>query len=324
MALTITRAGQAKTVSTLRVLIYGEPGVGKSSFGFTCSRPLLLDFDNGSFRSDFEMQGTRLNIDSWEDIAELMKKHGNLIVEHDTIVIDTVSTCLDYLGAYLIKLNYKNGNGRGGLSQLGYGALAVDFRGWITQLRSLGKNIVMVAQHVDKQEGDGTKKRPKAQGQSAAFIIEMSDYVGFAHIAGGNRVLGFKPTDDYYAKGQRGIDLVHVPDYNTGKDYGAKLLANMLSLLNRASEESADVASVVADWHATIESWTCAEDFQRGIEGLRTLQDGVLQQVAGLVRKRREALNVSYDEKTKTFSDPSAAETMSTASESKPQPQVSF
>lgn len=306
MALTITQPGQAKTVDTLRITIYGEPGVGKSSFGFTCKKPLLLDFDNGSYRSDFEQQGTRINIDSWDDIADLMRNRGDILAAHDTIVIDTVSTCLDYLGAHLIKLNYKNGNGRGGLSQLGYGALAVDFRGWISQLRLMGKSIIMIAQHVDKQEGDGTKKRPKAQGQSAAFVIEMSDYVGFAHIAGGHRVIGFKPTDDYYAKGQRGIELVQVPDYNTRRDFGAVLMADMLSQLNRSSERNAEAAAAVADWEATIQSWTSAADFQKAITVVLALPQGIKEQVLAIVKKRREALGVSYDASTKTFIDPQA------------------
>lgn len=301
MALKITPPGQAKSVETLRVLIYGEPGVGKSSFGFTCKRPLVLDFDNGSFRSDFEMRGTRINIESWDDISTLMRTHVDVLAAHDTIVIDTVSTCLDYLGAHLIKLNYKNGNGRGGLSQLGYGALAVDFRGWISQLRELGKDIVMVAQHVDKQEGDGTKKRPKAQGQTAAFIIEMSDYVGFAHIAGGHRMLGFKPTDDYYAKGQRDVNLVQVPDYNTQQTFGGDLIAHMKKLVNRASEESGNIAQIVADWESAIETWTNLEHFNGNMQTVLALPDNVRAQVTGIVSKRRKQLGFEYDKATRSF-----------------------
>lgn len=45
MALRIISANEPMKVDQLVVTIYGQPGVGKTSLGFTAESPLLLDFD---------------------------------------------------------------------------------------------------------------------------------------------------------------------------------------------------------------------------------------------------------------------------------------
>lgn len=50
MTLRITRSADPITVERLNVCIYAQPGIGKTSLGFTADAPLLLDFDQGAHR----------------------------------------------------------------------------------------------------------------------------------------------------------------------------------------------------------------------------------------------------------------------------------
>jgi hypothetical protein len=51
MALKIVRSSDPIRVERLNLVIYGPPGVGKSSLAFTADTPLLLDFDQGAHRA---------------------------------------------------------------------------------------------------------------------------------------------------------------------------------------------------------------------------------------------------------------------------------
>lgn len=51
MPLKITRASDPITVNRINMVIYGPPGIGKTSLAFTADSPLLLDFDAGSYRA---------------------------------------------------------------------------------------------------------------------------------------------------------------------------------------------------------------------------------------------------------------------------------
>src|SRR5690606_38238567 len=51
MALKITKASDPLTVEQLIVCIYGPPGLGKTTLGFSARKPLLLDFDRGAHRA---------------------------------------------------------------------------------------------------------------------------------------------------------------------------------------------------------------------------------------------------------------------------------
>lgn len=48
MALKITTANEANTITNIITVIYAAPGIGKTSLAFTADKPLLLDFDKGA------------------------------------------------------------------------------------------------------------------------------------------------------------------------------------------------------------------------------------------------------------------------------------
>jgi hypothetical protein len=53
MTVRIIRSTDPVKIETVVVLVYGDPGAGKTSLAFTAADPLMLDFDRGAHRSGF-------------------------------------------------------------------------------------------------------------------------------------------------------------------------------------------------------------------------------------------------------------------------------
>ena len=52
--------------STIKVLVYGAPGMGKSTLGLSAPSPVLLDFDGGVQRVNGAFQVPTLQVEKWE------------------------------------------------------------------------------------------------------------------------------------------------------------------------------------------------------------------------------------------------------------------
>ena len=65
--LKIVRASDPVLVERLNLCLYGDPGVGKTTLGFTAENPLLLDFDEGKHRAANRRDA--VPVSSWSDVA---------------------------------------------------------------------------------------------------------------------------------------------------------------------------------------------------------------------------------------------------------------
>jgi hypothetical protein len=128
--------------------IYGQPGIGKSSLGYSAKDPLTLDFDNGAHRA-VNRKDTWI-IERWSDVGEL---DADALAPYSTIIVDTVGRLLDLLSADIIESNPKMGRD-GSLTLQGFGTLKSRFRQWMTQLRLMGKDVVLIAHAREEKDND--------------------------------------------------------------------------------------------------------------------------------------------------------------------------
>ena len=99
---TIIKADEPVPQNPLKIVLYGEPGVGKTSLAFTSSNPVLFDHDKGIQRSVGRKDSARF--DTWEEVMELVD--GGALKDYDTLITDTGGSLLDKLIAkYVIKLD---------------------------------------------------------------------------------------------------------------------------------------------------------------------------------------------------------------------------
>jgi len=298
VAVKIIEATDAIEISQIRMLIFGQPGIGKSSLGNTAEEPLSLDFDKGAHRA--QNRKRTVSIDAWEDVQELMRME-DFLRRHKTIVLDTVGRCLDVMSVAIISENSKFGYA-GNLSQQGWGVLKGRFRTWMAQLATLGIDVVMLAHDKEDKSGDVKNIRPDIQGGSYGEVLKVADFVGYYCMAGKDRTLDFSPTEQYVGKNPAGWQPFKVPSIIKAPKFLAALMVEGRQALGKLSEESAAIASKVAEWQAEIDGFATVEQINESLPKIKTLAPPILlEQVKFHLVNKAKALNLKADKKSGLF-----------------------
>ena len=242
----IKRPSELSVKATLSVLIYGQPGIGKTTFGVSAPDAVLFDYDGGVQRINGAHQVPTLQPISWEDTNLALQEIQNEMPEIKTIVIDTVGKMLDYMSAYIIKTDPKMAMRDGSLSLKGYGVRKQMFVNFIKQLALMGKNVVFIAHEREERRGEETFKRPEIGGSSANDLIKELDLVGYMYAVGKERVITFDPAEYYYAKNTcnlpAAIKLPVVVD-ESGKGSSNVAFSNIVAQYKVAQEKRQDTTA---------------------------------------------------------------------------------
>lgn len=233
MPLKITRAADPITVERLKLVIYGQPGVAKTSVAFTADAPLLLDFDGGSYRA--ANRRDVVQVESWGEAASITADD---LGPYKTVIIDTAGRALDMLTVDIIKADPKKANG-GALTLQGYGVLKARFGAYLNLLNSFGKDVILVAHMEEKQRGDEIIERLDVQGGSKGEIYKAADAMGRLVIESGQRFLKFSPTDAAFGKNPGQLDPLKVPHADS-PDFEGFLGRVIQQTKDRLNELSAD------------------------------------------------------------------------------------
>lgn len=279
-------------------LLFAQPGWCKTSLGYSAKRPLLLDFDKGAHRA--ANRRDTLVIDSWEDVIELMASDGALD-DYDTLVVDTVGRCIDVMIAHIAKTQPKLAPG-GNPSLQGWGKLKADFRLWIASLRSLGKDVLLVAHDKEDKDGDTRIVRPDIAGGSYGEVFKVADFVGYGQIVGRNRVLDFNPTDRWVGKNPANWPPFQIPPVAKATTFMADLFDQGRDALGNLSDESAQMMRQVETWREKIAAFTTAQQFTDAIPLVNAIDTPMVQlQVKKLLLDTATAKSFTFDTKAKQF-----------------------
>ena len=306
----IKKPSELSVKGTLSVLIYGQPGIGKTTFGVSAPDAVLFDYDGGVQRINGAHQVPTLQPTSWEDTNAALKEIAEEMPEVKTIVIDTVGKMLDFMSAYIIKTDPKMGMRDGSLSLKGYGVRKTMFVNFIKSLAMMGKNVVFVAHEREERRGEETFKRPEIGGSSANDLIKELDLVGYMYAVGKERVITFDPAEYYYAKNTcnlpAAIKLPVVVD-EQGKGLGNVAFANIVKSYKAAQEKRQEQT---AEYEALLDVITgkvdAATDAASLTEAMREvfayehIYDSLLRAQKAVARKGAE-LKVVYNKVKKCY-----------------------
>jgi phage nucleotide-binding protein len=189
------------------MLVYGNGGVGKTTFGSTAPKPLLVDCENGA--KYFGLRGIEMdvaNVNTWSDMNGLfdIAKSG----EYETIIIDPIGELMEKLKRYMVsKGDKKLVQSDGSPSMAGWGWLKDTMRSTIKILRDSGVNLLLVAHVSEEKDEDHLVKRPLIMTKISDEIVNMVDIVGYMQVVqdGENekRVILVDPTSDKYVAKDR-------------------------------------------------------------------------------------------------------------------------
>ena len=304
MSIKIIKGTDAIPVEHPVFLIFGQPGIGKSSLGYSCETPLLLDYDKGAHRA--ANRRDTLQIDQWGDVAELLASPETL-APYATVVKDTVGRCLDVITADIAATDPKKAPG-GNLSQQGWGVLKNRFRSHVSALRALGKDVLLIAHDKEDKDGDSRIVRPDIVGGSYGEVMKVADFVGYLYMSGKDRILDFSPTDRWVGKNPGGWAPFKVPPVGKAQDFMAGLFIQGREALGKISEGSAKVAQAVEDWRANIETFTSPEECTHAIPEITKLPAVAQPQVKKLLMDRAKALGFEWSAASKGFVEPAKVE----------------
>lgn len=285
----IRKPFELKVQSTIKALLYGQPGLGKSTLAVSAPSPLFLDFDNGVHRIHVLHQTDTLQIESWQDMLDVLNED---LSAYKTLVIDTAGKMLDFMGAYLIAKNPKLGKANGALSLQGYGERKAEFNAFLKRVSLMGKHLVFVAHDKEEKEGDNKIVRPEIGGSSGGDLIKELDLVGYMEAIGKKRTISFNPCEKYYGKNTCQLPaLIEVPvllddegraiapnnllttifsDYQKNLENRQALSGQYAELMDVIAEkvdaiQDADTANDAAEWAKTFTGHIWDSSFQAAL-----------------------------------------------------------
>lgn len=289
MPLKIITAAEPLPVETLVVTVYAEPGVGKTTLGFTAAKPLLLDFDKGARRAANRKDSVQ--VDQWADVAGL---DADTLAPYETIVVDTVGRALDTLAIDIMNKNPKMGN-NGALSLQGFGQLKSQFAAWVKLLRSFGKDVVFIAHANEERNGDDVSVRLDAQGASKNEIYKITDAMGRISVdPKGKRVLDFTPGAVAYGKNPAQIEPVVVDDVARSPDTLAKLIATFKDHMNALTDEQRARMEAIEEWREAVQEAQTADAVNEMIAQAAELTETIMLPCKAILADHAKSIGLRY------------------------------
>lgn len=300
MGLKITKASDPLTVEQIVCCIYSPPGLGKSTLGFSTYKPLTLDFDDGAHRAVGRKDSVQVS--SWEDVTNITTDD---LAPYETVVVDTAGRALDLLTADIIRRNPKMGRG-GALTLQGYGQLKTEFTAWLKHLRTMGKDVVLVAHSSEDKSGDELIERIDMQGGSKGEVYKVADAMGRLTMVSGSKrpVLNFSPTDAAFGKNPGQLEPLQVPDITAEPEFLGNVIQRIKDKLNELTEEQREAQSWMDGWRETVSEADSAEAFTHLIEQAQEAPEEFRANAKRILTKTAKEAGYTFDREAGAFVEP--------------------
>ena len=268
MAIPIIPADQALNVSAIITYIYADPGLGKTSLGFTADKAISFDFDRGAHRTGELRRGAVVPVQQWSDIENITEQD---LAPFNTVVIDTVGAMLESIKTHLLK-TANNRQQDGALKLKAQGLANMKFKQYINTLLSFGKDVVFIAHASEDQSGDQIIYRPELGGKNRNELYRIADIMGYLTTVttgeGKNaRVINFKPSPTHHAKNSGALGgetgEVWVPDLKLHPTFLADLIADAKAHINTLTPAQIALNKALEDldnWKQSCEEAVYASD----------------------------------------------------------------
>jgi len=271
------------------IVIYGEPGIGKTSLFNTCDTPLLIDCDRGVDRS-VNRQDT-LMVSKWEDV-QVEEKSGTFS-NYKTIGIDTAKAMLDdFLMSYVVKQDYKMAKNK----LQAYGAIGDEFKMFISNRRSDNAELVIIAHAKDEKDGDIVKKIPDVTGQSYNLLLRIADQVGYMSSINNHRSIQWEPTDKTVGKNVARLSMTQIPNESEPafKTFMADIITSVKKSIQSMSEAQREALDKMTAYQKEVEECSDPDELTTLLTITKDLPPSYRAVVEKLIIDRSKALGFSF------------------------------
>lgn len=198
------------------MIISGQPGLGKTTLALSAPKPFLFDTDNGVDRVKAEHRASLVGVSVVSSYEELLEDMGSDDYKAaETAVIDTGGTLVQLMKDWSKRQDAKAGKDGRAM----YGVIKAEFDRLCWQIRTQDKkNLVVVFHTTEQQKGDTIQTRLSCEGSTKDIVWTPADFGGYLFMMGNKRMVGFTPTEEYFAKGCFGVSgLIQLPELKPGQ-----------------------------------------------------------------------------------------------------------
>ena len=262
------------------MIIYGSPGVGKTTLALSAPEPVIIDFDRGLSRVKAYHRKTAIFCANYEEVLHDIDSPE--IASCQTIIIDTGGSFVTYLQDWAMRTNPTvNKQKNGSISLKGFGAVKSEFSRFTSYIKDiLNKNVIYVFHSEEKTDKDGnSQQRLMCEGATKNIVWTPCDFGGYVQMIGNRRVICFTPEQEFFAKGCHGIEgQMEIPavgpmDKNDFLTRLFDLAKKNIETENQAfAPVKAQYEAAVAAGHEIISSITDADTANAAIPKIKVLQ----------------------------------------------------
>lgn len=305
----IKKSTELTISSSIKMMVYGQAGAGKTSLALSAPKPLLLDFDNGVKRVNMaHLDGVDIvQVTKWEDIQQLLRED---LSDYQTIVVDTVGKMMDFIIAYKCKNRQPQIRDWGGIN--------AEFTWFTIALSALNKNIVFVAHRDTRKEGDETVFIPSLREKSYNSIVTELDLLGYLEMRSENgvqkRTITFDPTSRNDGKNTCNLPgIIAIPNIidKSGKPTApnnfitTQVITPYLAMLATKQEEVKKYNAVVEEIKLRVSEITdaaSANEFASQINNFEHVGSS-LQKAREMFGAKVKELGLTYDKESRLYVD---------------------
>jgi phage nucleotide-binding protein len=193
MAIKVIKASDLKINGNLNVLVYGPPGIGKTTFAATAPKPLIIDVEGG----------TMSIMDREVDIVKAVTSYDvNDAIQHaisnkyETIVFDSLTRYSEILMDSILS------EARVAKPQIQHwGELITRIKKAIWKLQTYDINTIFICLEKEFEEDKHVIKRPMLNGNLSQSIPAIMDVCAYLYVNDlGERVMSVNGNARFYAK----------------------------------------------------------------------------------------------------------------------------
>lgn len=293
------------------VILYGSPGVGKTTLALSAPEPILIDFDRGISRVKAYHRRPTIVCSTYEEALKDIESPE--IADFETIIIDAGGSFVSFLQDWAMRTNPAvNRQKNGALSLKGFGAVKAEFLRFTNLLRDVvNKNVIYVFHSEEQRDKDGNpQQRLLCEGAARNLVWQPCDFGGFVQMIGDNRVISFSPTQEYFAKGCYGIEgqfVIPTVGPNDKNDFLTALFARAHKNINDEALSFAPVKAgyekAMAKSKAIINAVKSVADANVAVKTVLNLDHALTskKEASALLAAKATELGFVYDKGTKKY-----------------------
>lgn len=281
---------------TLKCLIYGQAGTGKTTLALSAPKPLLLDFDGGAKRLNAKHAVDTVQITCMADCDAVLRED---LSAYETIVVDTVGKMIDFIIVDVCK---------GRLPQIkDWNAINNRFTIFCHELSCLNKNIIFVAHRDNRKEGDNNVFIPAIREKNYNAIVTELDLMGYLESRDNKRVITFDFSDRN--DGKNTCDLPHkiqiatLTDSTPNDFFTKEILSKHIAKTQKAEEVKRKYFATIQQIKDDLELVSDAETMTLFAKNMKSFPHvgGSLEVARALTRAKARELNLSYNATTDSY-----------------------